>query len=106
MDKRKPATQTQEKAIRKALAPFLAKHPKAQLDMYRRNQYALRMRVIDPGFEGMDLVDRDTLIREYLDSLPDEIMDDLTMIVLITPKESATSVANFDYDNPQPSFIN
>lgn len=106
MDKRKSATQAQEKAIRKALAPFLAKHPKAQLDMYRRNQYALRLRIIDSAFEGMDLVERDTVIREYLDSLPDDVMDDLTMIVLVTPKETATSIANFDYDNPQPSFIN
>jgi stress-induced morphogen len=99
---KKAPTTVQKQAFMKALKPYLAEHRRATVDMYRRSRFALRIRIIDPDFAGLDRVDRDELIREYIKSVPDEVMDELSMLLLLTPDEVEQSIANFDFENPEP----
>jgi hypothetical protein len=89
--------------IQGALEPYREKHPRAIVDAYRYNPACVRIRVIDPDFKGMDRVDRDTLIRTFLETLPDDVQGEISMLVLVTPGERKTSLANQEFEHPVPS---
>jgi len=92
----------EEKLILKALKPYLAAHPKARVEMYRRGKFILRIRIIDPDFGGMDRFERDDLVWSYLDQIPGDITQDITMLLLLTPDETSDSFANLDFEKPLP----
>src|ERR1700736_5520470 len=48
-------------------------HPKAAIEAYRYNSASIRIRIIDPDFEGLDLVERDEMVRPLLRTLPEEV---------------------------------
>jgi stress-induced morphogen len=75
-------------------------HAKAKVDVYRQNFASIRIRVIDPDFQGMDRVQRDNLLWKTIEKLPDEIQSQITMLVLLTPKETKTSFANMEFNDP------
>ena len=41
-------------------------------DAYRYNSASIRVRVIDPRFDGLSREKRDVMVEEYLDQLPPE----------------------------------
>ncbi len=88
-----------------ALLAYKDKHSKAILEAYRRNSASVRVRVIDPDFQGMDRVDRDDLTWKYFESLPEDIQSEISMLVLVTPKERKTSLASLEFEHPSPSMI-
>ena len=45
------------------------------------------------------------MVWRYLDSLPDEAVADVSMLVLIAPSEAKTSGANLEFEDPLPSDI-
>lgn len=75
-------------------------HPKAEISVRRRNPVSIRVRVIDPDFRGISLVERDERLRAILWELPEEIQADLTMLLLLTPEEAKTSFANLEFEEP------
>jgi hypothetical protein len=78
------------------------KHPKAQIDAYRYNPSAIRVRIIDPDFARMGRVEREDQVFPSLDALPDEIFTDLSLLLLITPREHKQSLGSLEFDNPTP----
>ncbi len=84
--------------IQEALSKYQADHEQACIELYRRNAVTIRVRIIDPLFSGMDLVSRDNLVWKYLDGLPDEIQTDITMLILLTQKESTHSLVNQEFE--------
>ena len=70
------------------------------IDLYRQNPVSVRVRIIDPGFASRGKVDRSKEVWKYLDSLPDEVQSDLSALILLTPEETRTSIANFEFDDP------
>ena len=93
------------KQIRETLAAYKEKHPEASVNAYRQNSASVRVRVIDPDFNGMDRVDRDTLIRTYLVAMPEDVRSEISMLVLVTPKETKTSLANQEFEHPTRSRL-
>ncbi len=91
--------------VTEALAAYIESHPKAQLRSYRQNSAAIRVRLIDPSFRDLDRVERHDLIWGYLRSMPEDILSDLTILLLLTPEEVEGSLANFDFDRPIPSDL-
>ena len=91
------------KKIRAALEVYREEHPQAVVDAKRQNPACVRVRVIDPSFKGMDRVDRDTLIRTYLSALPGDVQSEISMIVLVTPEETKSSLANLEFEQPSRS---
>lgn len=99
----KPLDQHQESAINEALREFKRQHPDADIKMYRRNLHSVRIRVIHPVFRGMDRVQRDNLMWTYLEKLPQDVLQDVSMLVLLAPEELKDSFMNFDFEHPLPS---
>ena len=88
-----------------ALLPYKEKHPKAILEAYRRNSASVRVRVIDPEFQGMDRVDRESAVWGYFEPLPGDVQSEISMLVLVTPRERKTSLASVEFEHPSPSRL-
>jgi len=77
-------------------------HPKAKIDAYRYNPASIRIRIIDPDFDGLDLVERDERVWPLLRRLPEEVRADVSMLLLLTPKENKRSFGSWEFDDPTP----
>ena len=80
-------------------------HKKSKVESYRQNFASIRICVIDPDFQGMNLSERDERVWKILERLPDEIQSQITMLVLLTPKETKTSLAYLEFSDPTPSGL-
>lgn len=87
------------------LAEYERQHPRAKAEIYRQNPVSVRIRVIDPRFADVDRIDRDEEIWRHLEVLPEEVLADITMLLVLTPAEAETSVANFEFEHPLPSRL-
>ncbi|MEO6809473.1 MAG: hypothetical protein ABI353_10230 [Isosphaeraceae bacterium] len=92
-------------SMRTALDGYLVDHPRAMISLYRQNAVSVRVRVVDPGFRGLEKSERHALVWRYLDRLPEEVQGDVSMLVLLAPGEEATSLANLEFDDPSRSSI-
>ena len=99
---------TSDDALRlfqEALRSYEERRPRAKIEMYRHNSISIRIRVIDPAFARLEKSDRHATIWKHLETLPEEIQTDVSMLVLLTPGEVKTSMANLEFENPSPSLI-
>lgn len=79
-------------------------------DAYRYNSASIRVRVIDPRFEGMSTEERDSLVEEVLQSLPQETLADIISIITLTEEEATNStlrpyLLNVEFEDPSPSSL-
>jgi hypothetical protein len=93
------------RSIRAILNQYKARHPDARVDARRYNSVSIRVRVIDPRFEGTNRSDRDKELWELMKALPDDTVADVTMLVLLAPSEITTSLANLEFEHPSPSQL-
>jgi hypothetical protein len=91
--------------ITSVLDRYEDKHPDSQIDLYRQNSVSVRIRIIDPRFAKMSVVDRHDSVWKYLDSLSEETQGDISMLVLLAPTELGRSMANLEFEDPVPSTI-
>ena len=75
-------------------------HPQAQIEGRRHNPASIRLRTIDPDFQGMDRIARESAIWKLLHQLPEEVFVNITMLLLLTPEETAHSLASQEFDHP------
>lgn len=90
--------------IREALREYQNEHPRAEISVRRQNPVAIRIRILDLSFAGVDRVDREPSVWRILDRLPDEILQNVSML-LLTPDEAKQSLANLEFENPLPSAL-
>lgn len=83
-----------------------------QADSYRYNSASIRVRVIDPQFEGMSREKRDTMVEQYLDRLPPETQRDIVTLFTFAPSELERAptklreyLLNTEFDDPSPSML-
>ena len=88
-----------------ALKPYEDQHPNAEIVAYRQNSVSIRIRIVDPDFQGADRVEREKAVWPFLERLPDDVLADITILLLITPDEAGKSFANHDFENPLPSGL-
>lgn len=81
-------------------------------DSYRYNSASIRVRVIDSRFEGMSRDDRDNMVEQYLDTLPDETQKDIVTLFTFAPSETTRSPSTFrefmlntEFVDPSPSVL-
>lgn len=91
--------------IQKALELYQAKHPQAKIDLYRWDRVSVRIRIIDPQFAGKGRADRSRYVWDYLETLPDDVQGEISMVLLLTPDEVKTSFANMEFEDPVPSEL-
>jgi hypothetical protein len=88
--------------IKSALDHYQSDNPNSCIDLYRHSPYAVRVRIVDPRFASMSRRDRHGSVWNYFDTLSDETVNDITMLVLIAPGEAKSSGANIDFEDPVP----
>jgi hypothetical protein len=93
------------KLIVKALEQYAESHPKADIEVYRHNIVSVRIRVIDPSFKGVSRGQRDVDLWALLQELPEEVVQDITLIIMLTPAEAKKSFSSMEFDDPIPSRI-
>ena len=93
------------RSIKLAMESDRDRNPGARIDLYRQNSFAIRIRAIDPGFAELDKPERHERFRESLRTLPDEILGDISMIILLAPGEESHSLANLEFEEPSPSLV-
>ena len=98
-----PDVQVQQ--ILDILTAYERAHPQAQIEGRRHNPVAIRLRIIDPDFQGMDRIERESPIWKLLSKLPEEVFVHITMLLLLTPEETAHSLASQEFDHPIPSRV-
>ena len=80
-----------------------------QADAYRYNSASIRVRVIDPHFQGKSAQDRDAMVEPLLDQLPEPIQADIMNLLTLYPGETDTSVRarllNLEFEDPRPSML-
>jgi len=91
--------------ISKSLEKYESEHPHAQAALYRRNSVSVRVRIIDPEFEGISRPDRSRLVWNYLDELEEDVQADINAVILLTPDETERSMANLEFEDPTPSVL-
>ena len=102
--KRTPETSTVEAVLREA--GFL------HVDAYRFNAASIRVRVIDPRFEGLTDGKRDAMIEPILEELPDQTRSDIISLFTFAPSELEPEADNYEvevfnteFERPSRSYL-
>jgi hypothetical protein len=81
-------------------------------DSYRYNSASIRVRVIDPRFEGMSREERDAMVEEQLAKLPPETQRDIVTLFTFAPSELTRTPTTFrefmqnsEFENPSPTML-
>lgn len=93
------------KQIVKVLEKYDEKYSRARIETYRQNSVSVRIRVINPDFKGMSRSQREEEIWTFLDQLPEEVAQEVSLLLLYTPEEAKKAFANMEFDDPIPSRI-
>lgn len=80
-------------------------HPEARIDLYRPNSVSIRIRVIDPRFAGLGMPARHDRVWAHLEKLPDEVVGEISMVLLLAPGEVDRSISNFEFEHTAPSRV-
>lgn len=90
---------------------FLEQHFQQSLS-YRFNSASIRIRVIDPRFEGRSRAERDGMVEPYLDQLPPETKRDILMLITVAPSDLERPPSTFkqfminaEFEHPSPSML-
>ena len=96
-----------EDAILQAIVPVLnqyeAEHEGSECQMYRYNPGSIRIRVIDPRFQGMSKGDRHELVMAYFDAVSDDILAEISVLLCLAPGER--SWMNLEFETPSRSHF-
>jgi stress-induced morphogen len=106
-----PAWEAKRKDEKRRVEDVLRKHFK-QVDCYRYNSASIRVRVIDPRFEGKPREKRDEMVEPHLDQLPPETQRDIVTLFTFAPSELARTPTTFreymlntEFEDPSPSML-
>jgi hypothetical protein len=84
---------------------YKAHHPRAKIKAYRYNPASVRVRILDPDFADKLLFQREEEVWKILKTLPEHVLGDVSMVLLLTPEESRESLANVEFEDPTPSLL-
>lgn len=104
-DDKSLANDCEVEEIERALSAYQKKHTDAKIDIQRRHEVSIHIRIIDPDFEGVDRGDREPEVWKALKSVPDETFQNISVIHLFAPSELERSFANMEFENPIPSLL-
>jgi stress-induced morphogen len=91
-------------ALKRALDEYEQAHHGAIASLYRQNSASVRIRIIDDRFAAMPKSQRHDLVWDYLSSrLDDDTLQEISVLLLLSPKEQASSLMNMEFDHPLPS---
>ncbi len=74
-------------------------------EAYRFNSASIRIRIIADCFKEKSNPDREDLVNPLLAKLPKRIQADITVLLLLAPDETKTSLMNLEFEDPHPSRL-
>lgn len=92
-------------AVAASISSYEQDHPQAEAVLYRQNSVSIRVRIIDPDLQGVEEADRHDLIWNLFAGLSEDIQSQITLLLLLTPDETAMSFANYEFDHPVPTGL-
>ena len=95
-------------AIKKVIGQldrYEADHPQAEIEVYRKNAASIRVRVVDPAFQPLSRSERSRMVWPLLRELPEDVLSEVSMVLLLSPEEKASSLVSLEFDDPSPSRL-
>ena len=90
-------------SVAEALAHYEERHDNADIVVYRHNSVSVRIRIVDPDFDGINKAERHDIVWDFVKDLPEDQQSEISLLLLLTPDEVERSFANDEFDNPIPS---
>ena len=87
------------------LVAYAEANPHVEIQLYRHTPYSVRIRVIDPNFRGKTKSMRHREVWPTLYELPEDILNELSVLILVTPEEKDSSMSSREFDDPIPSTM-
>jgi hypothetical protein len=84
---------------------YLPRHPRAEFAVYRASPANVHIRILDPDFRGVDIPERDDMAWEVLDELPDEVVSDISVVLLLPPEERDAYQLSREFDTAPRSRV-
>ncbi len=76
---------------------------------YRYNSASIRIRVVDPRFEGKSTEERDGMVEPLINKLPEATQADIMNLLTLSPNElnglNRKSLVNEEFKEPSPSML-
>jgi hypothetical protein len=88
----------------KLVQDYGTRHPQAQIDVKRYNSVCVYIRIIDPDFTRKRWKTREEEVWKVLETLPEDSFVQISLLVLLAPKETETSPLNFEFEEPASSL--
>jgi stress-induced morphogen len=105
------AKKVQDKTTRQIFSALKKAFPnlpeESERVVYRYNPAAIRIRIISPRFVGKTTDERDALVNAAFESLPPDATDDVTMLIMLTPREAKKShqMLSREFDDPTGEYL-
>jgi hypothetical protein len=106
-----PPWETKRTEETRGVEGFLRQHFPAA-DSYRYNSATIRVRIVDPRFEGMSREERDAMVEPYLNHFPEATQRDIITLFTFAPSEITPTAAtlrerllNTEFEDPTPSRL-
>jgi len=93
------------RVVEKLIDQHFPDSPKDFPRAYRYSPVSIRARIVDDRFRGKNKSEREKMVLPLIRSLPDEIQQDLTILLLLAPGELEDSLMNREYERPTPSLL-
>jgi hypothetical protein len=78
-------------------------------EAYRFNSASIRMRVVDPRFEGKSIAEREAMVMPLFRQLPKRTRDDVLVLLTLAPSELKSfnnqTLMNQEFEQPLPSQL-
>lgn len=91
-------------SLKAVLDEYERQHPGAVATLYEQNSASVRVRVVDPKFAALSKSQRHDQVWDFLAArLSDDLLQQISVLLLLTPAEQPSSIMNIEFDHPVPS---
>ncbi|MEX0938674.1 MAG: hypothetical protein WDZ59_12505 [Pirellulales bacterium] len=88
--------------VASALEEYERRNPSSECTVYRYNPAAIRIRIIDPAFEGVSRGDRHDIAVAALKGLTGRVISQISVLLCLAPGER--HMLDMEFENPSRSY--
>jgi hypothetical protein len=92
----------QTKQVERLVDKHFPDCPKDFPRAYRYSPASIRVRIVDERFKEMNRSERWKMVMPLIRTLPEDIRQELTVLLLLSPDELSDSLMNREYEKPSP----
>ena len=92
--------------VKKVLDEYEQRYSGAIANLYRQNPASIRIRIVDKQFVDWSKGKRHDHAWKFIaDRLSEDDIQEISVLLLLTPDEQQSSLMNFEFDDPLPSHL-